>query len=103
MKCSPLFRNISGKFHGLAIMVTMIFSYMQIDDIQSGGTKRYFVPLGLALMMLLRIPNTICIALNDSHGWFIVLGSFISLIVNSYIAYLLINEENKDKKHNKKY
>ena len=43
--------------------------------------------------MALRLPNVICIALNDSHGWFVFVGSIVALVVNAYITHLLINAD----------
>ena len=40
--------------------------------------------------MALRLPNIICIALGDSHGWYVVIGSIIALVTNAYIAHMLL-------------
>lgn len=93
MHCSETFRTISGYFHGLAIVIIAIFSGIQIYDLKSGSPNRYWVPLGIAIMMALRLPNVICIALNDSHGWFVFVGSIVALVVNAYITHLLINAD----------
>ena len=44
-------------------------------------------------MMVLRLPNVICIALKDWHGWYVVTGSIIALISNAYITHLMIENE----------
>ena len=94
-----MFKQISGYFHALAIVAIAVFSGIQIYKLKSGDdTDSYWIPLGLTIMMILRLPNIICIALNDSHGWYIVIGTIITIISNSYITYLFI-KYNKSNKH----
>ena len=93
MYCSSLFKTISGYLHGLAIVVVAIFSVIQIYDIKAGKRSKYWVPLGIAIMMALRLPNIFCIALVEPHGWYVFVGSIIALITNSYITHLLIKYE----------
>ena len=95
MHCTPQFKKISGYLHGIAIAVVAIFSSIQIYDLKAGKQSKYWVPLGIAIMMALRLPNVLCIALNDSHGWYVFVGSVIALITNSYITHLLIKYENR--------
>ena len=90
MHCSSLFKTISGYLHGLAIVVIAIFSAVQIYDIKAGKRSKYWVPLGIAIMMALRLPNVLCIALVEPHGWYVFIGSIIALITNAYITHLLI-------------
>tara|TARA_Y100001958_G_C21234511_1_gene560672 strand:- start:1897 stop:2178 length:282 start_codon:yes stop_codon:yes gene_type:complete len=93
MHCSSLFKTISGYLHGLAIVVIAIFSAVQIYDIKAGKRSKYWVPLGIAIMMALRLPNVLCIALVEPHGWYVFIGSIIALITNAYITHLLIKYE----------
>lgn len=100
MNCSPLFKQVTGYLHGIAILIIAIFSAIQIYKLQNGDDSTYWIPLGITLMMILRLPNVICIALNDYHGWYVVVGSIIAIITNSYITHLLIIRENH--RHHKK-
>ena len=93
MHCTTSFKQISGYLHGLAIVVIAIFSSVQIYDIKAGKKSKYWVPLGIAIMMALRLPNVFCIALNDPHGWYVFVGSIIALITNAYITHLLMKYE----------
>lgn len=93
MYCSSLFKTISGYLHGLAIVVIAIFSAVQIYDIKAGKRSKYWVPLGIAIMMALRLPNILCIALVEPHGWYVFIGSIIALITNAYITHLLMKYE----------
>ena len=93
MHCTPRFKQITGYLHGLAIFIIAIFSGIQIYDIKAGKKSTYWIPLGIAIMMALRLPNVVCIALNDPHGWYVFVGSIIALISNAYITHLLIKYE----------
>ena len=93
MHCTPRFKQISGYFHGLAVAVIAICSGIQIYEIQAGKKASYLVPLGIAIMMALRLPNVLCIALNDSHGWYVFIGSIIALVCNAYITHLFITDK----------
>lgn len=93
MICSEKVKRISGHFHGLAVLLIAIFSGIQIYELKAGHRARYWIPLGITLMMVLRLPNVICIALKDWHGWYVVTGSIIALISNAYITHLMIENE----------
>ena len=95
MQCSHAFKEMTGYLHGLAIIAISIFSGIQIYDLKSGSPNKYWVPLGIVVMMILRLPNVVCIAFNDPHGWYVFAGSLVALVVNSYITYLLITEKKK--------
>lgn len=47
-----------------------------------------WLPLALAIMIILRLPNQICVAKNERDGWLSVFGSTMGLI--SYIATVII-------------
>jgi uncharacterized membrane protein len=85
-KCSSTLRTITGFLHGIAIAIVIIFSGIQIYNIKKETQIHYWLPLSIAIMMVLRLPNIICVALNDSHGWFMVVGTIAALVTYSYIT-----------------
>lgn len=96
-QCTPQFKQITDYLHKLAIILIAIFSGIQISKLEKGEEPGYWVPLGLTLMMVLRLPNVICIALNDSHGWNVVAGTITALVTNAYLTHLIISKKNNDK------
>ena len=45
-------------------------------------------------MLLLQLPNIVCITFNDKHGWYVVAGSIIAIITNAYITYIYLSKTN---------
>ena len=98
MVCSKLTQNTTGIIHIVALVVTFAGMAFQIYSVSSGNPYALWLPISLALMMLLRIPNQICVALRESHGWYSVIGSALGLI--GYIALTVVtfqkSKTNKD-------
>ena len=101
-KCSSTLRTITGFLHGIAIAVVIIFSGIQIYNIKKETQIHYWLPLSIAIMMALRLPNIICVALNDSHGWFMVVGTIAALITYSYITKISYDMSKKHRNKNLK-
>ena len=89
-KCGNDFKKFTGYLHALAIAVIATFSAIQIYKLHAGEYSQFWVPLGIAIAMGLRLPNVVCVSLTDSHGWFMVIGTMIALATNSYITNLSI-------------
>ena len=97
LHCSKNFKNITGYLHGAAILAIAIFSGIQIYELQDKKEVTFWIPLGLCIMMLLRTPNIVCVALDDPHGWYFFTGTMVALLTNAYITYLIIKNQKKKK------
>ena len=54
--------------------------------------------LSLTVMLLLRIPNQICVALSESHGWYSVFGTVMGATGFGLLAYETYQKSKEDKK-----
>ena len=88
MVCSKLTQKTTGIVHIIALVVTFAGMIFQISSVNSGNPYALWLPISLAVMMLLRIPNQICVALRESHGWYSVIGSALGLV--GYIALTVV-------------
>ena len=93
--CSPKVMKITGVFHFFAIMAALIGTGFQFYNVKTHKALSYSLPLGLAIMMLLRIPNQVCVAWREPHGWFSVVGSAIAMI--TYIALTIVTHHESKK------
>ena len=75
MKCSEKMMRYTGYLHIVTLVVALYGTYAQIDAVKTGKPFSMALALSLTVMLLLRIPNQICVALQESHGWYSVLGT----------------------------
>ena len=87
MVCSKKIMNITGYLHIIAILVAIIGTFKQIDSVKKGEVASIALSLSLMIMLLLRIPNQICVALDSSHGWYSVIGTIIGAISYGILTY----------------
>ena len=38
-------------------------------------------------MLLLRVPNQVCVALNQPEGWYSVIGTMVGAVSFAYLSY----------------
>ncbi len=95
MVCSKLTQKTTGIVHVIALVITFAGMAFQIYSVNSGNPYALWLPISLAIMMLLRIPNQICVALHESHGWYSVVGSSLGLI--GYIALTVVTFQKSKK------
>ena len=53
-------------------------------------------------MLALRIPNQICVALKESHGWYSVIGTVVGAASFGYLAYVETQQAKIKETKNKK-
>ncbi len=87
MTCSKKMMKITGYLHFIAIFVAIIGTYKQIDNVRNGHYTSYALSLSLMIMLLLRIPNQVCVAFESSHGWYSVIGTIIGVISYGVLTY----------------
>ena len=53
-------------------------------------------------MLLLRVPNQICVAMLEPHGWYSVMGTLVGATSFGYLAFVEYQqkEKNESKKNN---
>lgn len=104
--CSPTMMKNTGHLHILALIVAIYGTSMQIDDVKQGKGTSAKLAIALTVMLVLRIPNQICVALQQKHGWYSVVGTVIGAGSFAYLAYMennLDKEGKKEEKTNKKH
>ena len=97
MQCSPKMMKYTGYLHILALCVAMYGTFRQIDDVKSGNTTSPALAIALTLMLLLRVPNQICVATKVPHGWYSVIGTLVGAVSFSYLAYSEYQSKNHAK------
>lgn len=91
MKCSKRIKSLSGHLHALSILIIAVFSIIQVYMLETEHDTRFWIPIGLVIMILLHLPNIVCMAFNDWHSWYTFTASIIALCLNSYLIYYLVN------------
>ena len=88
MPCSKITSKVTGFIHLFALIITFVGMGFQLAAVANDQPYAIWLPVSLSLMMLLRIPNQICVALESPDGWFSVIGSVIGLL--GYIALTIV-------------
>ena len=98
MKCSDSMMKYTGYLHILALAVAIYGTYTQIDSVKSGQAYSPALAIALTVMLLLRVPNQICVATKEFHGWYSVVGTISGAIGFAYLGYIEYQESLKEKK-----
>ena len=87
-KCSKQVFTITRYLHILSIIViiigTILNAYASFEHTYTG----LWLPIALAIMIVLRLPNQVCVAHEHRDGWLSVVGSVAGMI--GYIATVII-------------
>lgn len=102
MKCSPLLMKSTGYLHVIALIVAIYGTYQQIDAVKTGKPFSTALSMSLTAMLLLRVPNQICVAMLEPHGWYSVMGTLVGATSFGYLAFVEYQqkEKNESKKNN---
>jgi len=87
MACSKRIMHLTGLLHIVALFVAIIGTYKQIESVKSGAGPSVALSLSLMIMLLLRIPNQVCVALESSHGWYSVIGTMFGAASFAVLTY----------------
>ena len=87
MKCSVWSMRGVGFLHLIALVISIIGTGWQISSVRQGIANSPVLPVALTLMLILRLPNQFCVALNESNGWYSVAGTIASVIGYLILAY----------------
>jgi predicted membrane channel-forming protein YqfA (hemolysin III family) len=77
----------TGYLHIIALVVAIWGTIKQLDDVKANKPTSIWLSLSLAIMLILRIPNQICVATIESHGWYSVLGTMMGALSFLYLTY----------------
>ena len=95
MKCSPAMMKYTGYLHILALDVAIYGTYHQIDSVKSGKAYSPYLAVALTVMLLLRVPNQICVAMKEFHGWYSVFGTLMGAAGFAYLGYIEYEQSKK--------
>ena len=93
MKCSAAMMRNTGYLHIIALIVAIYGTVKQIDAVNSGKPFSVALSLSLTAMLLLRIPNQICVAFKESHGWYSVMGTVLGAASFAYLSWVTYQHE----------
>ena len=98
MKCSNSMMKYTGYLHILALIVAIYGTYSQIDAVKSGKPFSPNLAIALTVMLLLRVPNQICVAEREFHGWYSVIGTVVGAASFAYLGYTEYQQAKQNKK-----
>ena len=101
MKCSKSMMKYTGYLHIIALVVAIYGTIHQIDAVKNDKPFSPILSLSLTTMLLLRVPNQICVALKEPEGWYSVVGTLVGAASFGYLGYETYMQE-KIKKNTKK-
>jgi hypothetical protein len=99
MKCSQKMMEYTGYLHIIAVVVAIYGTMHQIDAVKNKSPYSPYLSLALTTMLLLRIPNQICVATKEYHGWYSVIGTIVGATSFGYLAYVEYKAEKVKKKN----
>ena len=86
-KCSSSMMRYTGYLHIVALFVALYGTMKQIESVRNDQPASVWLSLSLAVMLLLRVPNQICVAFNEYHGWYSVVGTLLGAASFLYLTY----------------
>jgi hypothetical protein len=92
MKCSNEMMNYTGYLHIIALVIAIYGTIHQIDAVEKNTPYSPYLSVALTTMLLLRVPNQICVATKQSHGWYSVIGTIVGAVSFGYLAYVEYKE-----------
>ena len=102
MKCSKAMMKYTGYLHIIALVVAIYGTMHQIDAVKNDKPYSVALSLSLTVMLLLRVPNQVCVALNQPEGWYSVIGTMVGATSFAYLSYeTYMHEKAKSHAHKK--
>ena len=103
MKCSDPVMKYTGYLHIIALIVAIYGTFHQIDAVKNDKPFSPILSLSLTAMLLLRVPNQICVAFKQPEGWYSVIGTLVGAASFGYLAYETYQQSKaKHDKHSSK-
>ena len=98
MKCSESMMKYTGYLHILALAVAIYGTYHQVDAVQNNKPFSPALAIALTVMLLLRVPNQICVATREFHGWYSVFGTLMGAAGFAFLGYTEYQQAKKEQK-----
>ena len=101
VKCNNTIFKLSGKLHILSLIIAVLGTYKQIDSIQKNEPHSIWLSLTLTIMLLLRIPNQVCVSFKEFDGWYTVIGTIMGIVGFAYLTLITYEKsvyKNREKK-----
>lgn len=99
MKCSKNIFSFFAIINVFALLISAFGIYLEIKDTKDAIPYSPWLSLSIAITLLMRIPNQVCISFGEFYGWLTVIGTTMAIIAHSYISYL--NYQIKNGMHRK--
>ena len=96
MTCSNTLYTVSGVFHGITILIALICSYIIVHNISKNKPSGPLIPIIFIIILLFRLPNQICVAFDDSHGWFSVATTIVSILTFIGVTIIIFYKKNSN-------
>ena len=91
----------TGYLHILALRIVAIYgTYHQVDAVQNNKPFSPALAIALTVMLLLRVPNQICVATKEFHGWYSVFGTLMGAAGFAFLGYTEYQASLKKKRIN---
>ena len=103
MKCSESMMKYTGYLHILALAVAIYGTYHQVDAVQNNKPFSPALAVALTVMLLLRVPNQICVATREFHGWYskkrtkTIFGTIMGAAGFAFLGYMEYQQSKKQK------
>jgi hypothetical protein len=95
-----MMRN-TGYLHVVALIVAIYGTFKQIEAVNNGKPFSVALSLSLTAMLILRIPNQICVSLKEPHGWYSVMGTILGAASFAYLSWVTYKHEESEKSKHK--
>tara|TARA_B100000780_G_scaffold278959_2_gene254628 strand:- start:1075 stop:1398 length:324 start_codon:yes stop_codon:yes gene_type:complete len=93
--CSDNSMRLTGYLHIIAMIVAIGGTYKQIESTIKGEPFSIWLSLSLTIMLALRLPNQICVAMRESHGWYSVFGTLLGVASYASLFYFNLKYQKK--------
>ena len=96
MLCTDSVMKLTGYLHIVAILFAIFGVVMQINSIKHKKPFSPWLALSLTIMLLLRVPNQVCVARIHPHGWYSVIGTLIGAFGFGMLVYYSFKARNEE-------
>jgi len=85
----------TGYLHIVALIIAIYGTYKQIEAVKTGESFSIALSVSLTLMLLLRVPNQICVSMKQPHGWYSVIGTLVGAASFGYLSFVEYSQKLK--------
>jgi hypothetical protein len=93
MDCPKSVRLVTGILHTLAILVVVIGSGVDVYNLMYNRLATAILPVAIAVMLLLCLPDQICVAVAHADGWLSVIGTVLLFVAWLLFAFVIAHKQ----------